>query len=234
MSMWKRMEANWPPVCTWNPPTWTALSEIPSENFSQKWNLRKWMIGVKGVVYSIPWLDAQPLMLERPGGLWEFIWQSTEGRSKARILRMELPCMSERLRTINWQEAKILGRENNWGRRRVLEVLVMQQWRPMMNLDAGLMLDPLWTPLFAQEATVMWPEVLHQEVQPLPYALKFSQDETFAVFVVQEHHPRIVWFANILGKCCKIVKKLMLKCPLHHCHHCIGSRNTDDASLDIN
>ena len=54
--------------------------------------------------------------------------------------------VQETAHTINWQEAKILGREDTWGRRRVLEVLVIQQRRPMMNLDAGLMLDPLWTP----------------------------------------------------------------------------------------
>ncbi len=40
------------------------------------------------------------------------------------------------------QEAKILGREDNWGRR-VLEALVIQQRRPMMDLDAGLILDCL-------------------------------------------------------------------------------------------
>ena len=34
--------------------------------------------------------------------------------------------------TINWQEARILGRENNWGRRTVLEALEIQQGRPMI------------------------------------------------------------------------------------------------------
>ena len=29
-------------------------------------------------------------------------------------------------------------REDNWGKRRVLEALEIQQRRPMMNLDAGL------------------------------------------------------------------------------------------------
>ena len=48
--------------------------------------------------------------------------------------------------TINWQEAKILEREDNWERRRLLEALVIQQRRPLMNLDAGLILDPLWIP----------------------------------------------------------------------------------------
>ena len=45
---------------------------------------------------------------------------------------------------INWQEARILARENNWGRRRVLEALEIQQRRP--NLDTGLLLDRSWTP----------------------------------------------------------------------------------------
>jgi len=35
--------------------------------------------------------------------------------------------------TINWQQLKILGRENNWGRRRVLEVIEIQQRRPMIT-----------------------------------------------------------------------------------------------------
>ena len=38
------------------------------------------------------------------------------------------------------------ARENIWGKRRVLEPLEIQQRRPMMNLDAGLLLDRSWTP----------------------------------------------------------------------------------------
>ena len=49
--------------------------------------------------------------------------------------------------TNNWQEAKILGKEDNWGRRRVLEALVIQQRRPMMNLqDAGLIFGSIVDP----------------------------------------------------------------------------------------
>ena len=53
---------------------------------------------------------------------------------------------------INWQEARILARENNWGRRRVIEAFDIQQRRPKMNLvyfwiDRGL-------PLFIQGAEV--------------------------------------------------------------------------------
>ena len=45
-----------------------------------------------------------------------------------------------------WQEAWMLAREDDWGKRRVIESLEIQQRRPMMSLDAGLILDPLWTP----------------------------------------------------------------------------------------
>ena len=47
---------------------------------------------------------------------------------------------------INSQEVRILAGKNIWGERRVLEVLEVlealeiQQRRPMMNLDAGLLL----------------------------------------------------------------------------------------------
>ena len=41
-------------------------------------------------------------------------------------------------------------REENWGRERVLEALEIQQRRPMMNIDAGLILDPSWTPFACQ------------------------------------------------------------------------------------
>ena len=47
--------------------------------------------------------------------------------------------------TINWQEARVLAREDNW-ERRVLEALEIQQRWPMMNLDAGLIVDTSWIP----------------------------------------------------------------------------------------
>ena len=53
--------------------------------------------------------------------------------------------VQETAHSMNWQEARILGREDNWRRRRVLEALVIQQRRPMINLDAGLILELSWT-----------------------------------------------------------------------------------------
>ena len=49
-------------------------------------------------------------------GSWESVWQSTEGQSRTRIIRMELPCMSKRLRipstgrkqrSYPWEEGKL-------------------------------------------------------------------------------------------------------------------------------
>ena len=41
--------------------------------------------------------------------------------------------------------SKDLWEGDKWGRRRVLEVLVLQNKRLIMNRDVGLILDPLWT-----------------------------------------------------------------------------------------
>ena len=66
---------------------------------------------------------------------------------------------------INWH--KLGSFENIWGERRVLEALEIQQRRPTMNLDAGLLLDRLWTPLFIQAVEVTRPEVSWREAQTL-------------------------------------------------------------------
>ena len=49
------------------------------------------------------------------------------------------------IHNINWQEARIIVRENIWGRR-VIEALEIQQRRSIMNLGAGLLLDRAWNP----------------------------------------------------------------------------------------
>ena len=52
-------------------------------------------------------------------------------------------------------------------KRRILKALEIQQIRPMMNLDTGLILDQSWTPLFVQGAEVTRPEVSWREPQTL-------------------------------------------------------------------
>ena len=67
----------------------------------------------------------------------------------------------------------------NLEKRRVLEGLEIQQRRPKMNLDASLLLDQSWTPLFIRGAEVMRPEMSWWEVQTL-FEEGNSQDTTTA------------------------------------------------------
>ena len=72
-----------------------------------------------------------------------FVWQNTRAVKNKDSLNGIVMHVQKTAHNINWQEARILARENNWGKIRVLEI---QQRRPMMNLDAGLLLDRSWTP----------------------------------------------------------------------------------------
>ena len=120
------------------------------------------MLDVKGVVYSIPCADCSATYIGETGRTLKVCM----AEHKRAVKSKDPVCMAEHKRAvkskdplngiavhvqktahnINWQEARILARENNLGRRRVLEALEIQQRRPKMNPDAGLLLDRSWTP----------------------------------------------------------------------------------------
>ena len=138
---WAEHASHWVCRCS-------SLPEIPSGNPSPKWKEDQGWWTWRVWCTQLPVLNAQQLMLERLKGCWEFISQSTEGQSRTRIIRMELSCMSKRLRiyTTNWQEAKILGREDNWGRRVLLKPLWSNKEtndEPGCWSDFGSIADPL-------------------------------------------------------------------------------------------
>jgi len=58
----------------------------------------------------------------------------------------ESPCMYKRLRIPSTGRSKDSLEGDNWRRRRVFEDVLEIHLRPMMNLDAGLILDPPWIP----------------------------------------------------------------------------------------
>ena len=126
----------------------TPLStpEIPSGNPSRKKG-RPGMLDVKGVVYSIPCADCSATYIGETGRTLK-----VRMAEHKRVVKSKDPLngiavhVQKTAHNINWQEARILARENNWGRRRVLEALEIQQRRPKMNLDAGQLLDGSWTP----------------------------------------------------------------------------------------
>ena len=115
---------------------------------------RPGMMNMKGVVYSIPCAECSTTNVEETERILRVRMTEHRRSVKNKHPKNEIAMhVQKTVHTINWQEEMILGREDNWGRG-VLEALVIQQRRPRMNLDAGLILDPSWTPLCTQEATV--------------------------------------------------------------------------------
>ena len=105
------------------------------------------MLDVKGVVYSIPCADCPATYIGETGRTLKVCMAEHKRAVKNKDpLNGIAVHVQKTAHNINWQEARILARENNWGRRRVLEALEIQQRRLKMNLDVGLLLDRLWTP----------------------------------------------------------------------------------------
>ena len=108
---------------------------------------RPGMLDVKGVVYSIPCADCPATYIGETGRTLKVRMAEHKRAVKSKDpLNGIAVHVQKTAHNINWQEARILARENIWGKRRVLEALEIQQRRPMMNLDAGLLLDRSWTP----------------------------------------------------------------------------------------
>ena len=108
---------------------------------------RPGMLDVKGVVYSIPCADCSTTYIGETGRTLKVRMAEHKRAVKSKDpLNGIAVHVQKTAHNINWQEARILARENNWGIRRVLEALEIQQRRPKMNLDAGLLLDRSWTP----------------------------------------------------------------------------------------
>ena len=53
--------------------------------------------------------------------------------------------------SINWSSARVLHREQNWHRRKLLEALKISNTKPNMNLDSGLRLNTLWGTVMTTE-----------------------------------------------------------------------------------
>ena len=105
---------------------------------------------VKGVVCSIPCAECSVNYTEETGRTLKLRIVEHKREVKSKDPKNGITVhVQKTAHIINWQEARILAREDNWGRR-ILEALEIQQRRPMMNLDADLNLDLSWTPLFTQ------------------------------------------------------------------------------------
>ena len=104
---------------------------------------RPGVLDVKGVVYSIPCADSPATYIGETRRTLKVRMAEHKRAVKSKDPLNDIAMhVQKTAHNINWQEARILARENNWGRRRVLEI---QQRRPKMILDAGLLLDRSWT-----------------------------------------------------------------------------------------
>ena len=58
--------------------------------------------------------------------------------------------------TINWDDQKVLLRENNWKLRNLKEAILIEAWNPtkkmrsLMNLEKGLAIDSCWKAVAAE------------------------------------------------------------------------------------
>ena len=77
------------------------------------------MMDVKGVVYSIPCAECSSVNVGETGRTLKVRMAEHRRAVKNMDPKMELPCISKRLHmhAIDWQEARILVREENWGRK---------------------------------------------------------------------------------------------------------------------
>ena len=87
---------------------------------------RPWMMNVKGVVYSIPCAEYSSTYVGETGRTLRVRMAEQRRAVKNKDPRKRIAMhVQKNVHTINWQEAKILGSEDNWGKRRILETLVI-------------------------------------------------------------------------------------------------------------
>ena len=102
-----------------------SVPGIPLGNPSQQWKEDQVWWTWRVLCSQFPVLNAQPSILEKVGGHWKSVWQSTSGQWRKRIPRMEL------------QEKTLRKKRGSWS-------LWDPAKRPRVNLKlgAGLILDP--------------------------------------------------------------------------------------------
>ena len=89
------------------------------------------MLDVKGVVYSIPCADCPATYIGETGITLKVRMTEHKRAVKSKdLLNGIAKHVLETAHNLNWQEARILARENFWGKRRVLEALEIRQKRP--------------------------------------------------------------------------------------------------------
>lgn len=98
----------------------------------------------KGLIYSIKCLCGDEYIGETGKCLEERIKKHKYSISKVDLTNGLAAHVQECNRGINWKEAKILGWEGNWYRRKLKESLWIENRNPKMNLTTGWKLRGKW------------------------------------------------------------------------------------------
>ena len=102
---------------------------------------------IKGVVYQIPCSSFPGVSTGKTGRTLKV--RMAEHKRSVRMGYVNNGLAVHALKTglpIEWNQARVVEREENWYRRRIKEALKIQQCQVRMNLDQGIVLRSGWKP----------------------------------------------------------------------------------------
>ena len=104
---------------------------------------------IKGVIYQIPCSSCPAVYTGETGRTLKV--RMVEHKRAVRMGDVNNGLAVHSLKTghpIEWSQARVVEREENWYRRRIKEALKIQQCQVRMNLDQGIVLRSGWKPFF--------------------------------------------------------------------------------------
>ena len=134
--------------------------------FTSRYTLRKSLLDVKGVVYSIPCADCPATYIGETRRTLKVRMAEHKWAVKSKDSLNEIAVYVQKTaHNINWQDARILAKKKI-GEEGSLRPSRSNKEDPM-NLDAGLLLDQSWTPFVRPRSGSHEMEVSWQEAQTL-------------------------------------------------------------------
>ncbi len=105
---------------------------------------------IKGVVYEIPCMDCSMVYVGETGRTLDKRLKEHQYAVKRHDEKNGIAVHAwNSNHKVNWLEAKVKERVENYTRRRITEAVVIQSLPSTSNLDNGLELNPTWQPIIA-------------------------------------------------------------------------------------
>ena len=103
----------------------------------------------KNVIYEVPCLDCESVYIGETGRCLQKRLTEHKGAVRRYDRKNGIATHAwDRDHKVNWEEARVIQTEPFYWKRRVLEALWIKGRGTTSNLDCGLTVNPLWTPLF--------------------------------------------------------------------------------------